>query len=130
MGSAARGPVFHQWAWGLQMFCGHFHAEPTQILTGEVRVDKPSGPRPGLPLPGCSCRRPHLPGCLPGLVKGSGVVQSSRPRSRVSWCGEKLLPPRSFTLRDGIQRKQLEQGKKEGGGGGLDAAILGSSGLL
>lgn len=95
--------VFHEWTWGLQMFCGHFHAEPTQILTGEVRVDKPSGPRPRLPLPGCSCRRPHLPGCLPGcqqpgLVKGSGVVQSSRPRSRVSWCSEKILPPLSFTL--------------------------------
>lgn len=82
---------FYQWTWGLQTFCGHFHAEPTQFLTGEVRVDKPSGPRSRLPLPGCSCRRPHRPGCRPasrppasGLGKGSGAVQSSGPRSRVS----------------------------------------------
>lgn len=125
--------VFHQWAWWLQMFCGHFHAEPTQILTGEVRVDKPSGPRPSFHVLGAAAggHTFHLPGASgrqqPGLVTGNGVVPSSRPRSRVSWCSEKLLPPLSFTLQDGSQRKQLEQGKKEAGGGGLDAAILGSS---
>lgn len=39
------------------MFCGHFHMEPPQILTGEVRVDiKPSEPCSRLPHLGAAAR--------------------------------------------------------------------------
>lgn len=48
---------------GLQMFCGHFHVEPTQFLTGEVRVEiKPLEPNSRLPHLGCSCQRPWVEG--------------------------------------------------------------------
>lgn len=37
------------------MFCGHFHTAPTQILTGEVRVEiRPSDPTQGFHVLGCS----------------------------------------------------------------------------
>lgn len=101
----------------------HWRSQGRQAFRALLKaslVQLPEATPPGVP--------PCLPGHQhPGLVKGSGVVQSSRPRSRVSWCSEKLLPPLSFTLQDGIQSKQLERGKKEGGEGGLDAAILGFS---
>lgn len=61
------------------MFCGHFHTAPTQILTGEVRVEiRPSDPTQGFHILGCSCGgqeatvgRLALDGhpSLPGLIK-------------------------------------------------------------
>ena len=45
------------------MFCGHLHVEPTQILTGEVRVEiKPTEPNSRSSPLGCSCQRPQVEG--------------------------------------------------------------------
>lgn len=59
---------------GLQRLCGPFHVEPTQILTGEVRVEiKPSEPNSRLPPLWCSCQKPQVEG-LPSAGVASGAV--------------------------------------------------------
>ena len=84
---------------GLQRLCGPFHVEPTQILTGKVRVEiKPSEPNSRLPPLWCSCQKPPLSALLPGLwatrpEKVAEVFQSCSPGSSASWCNEKLLFP-------------------------------------
>ena len=87
--------------------------EPTQILTGKVRVElKPSEPNSRLPPLWCSCQKPQVEG-LPSASIASGVwatrpekvaevFQSFSPGSSASWCNEKLLFP-PILYRSGLE---------------------------
>ena len=93
---------------GLQRLCGPFHVEPSQIVSGKVRVEiKPSEPNSRLPPLWCSCQKPPLSALLPGLwatrpEKVAEVFQSCSPGSSASWCNEKLLFP-PILYRSGLE---------------------------
>lgn len=69
------------------MFCGHLHVEPTQILTGEVRVEiKPSEPNSRFPPWGAAARgRKWKTGPLPASLPG---LRASRPEKGGRGCLE------------------------------------------